>query len=170
MLTLLPSAGHRILISYRSNKVHQKSQVADTGLVQQQEDWQPVPKETPVFRNVPVANPADLVALKEERPPLPPIKRPVTPPPTMQIQGGPTGFHTTVVFESLFTQCKHYNISITTSMVMKLHWYNSVKPHSMTWKRCRGPSPNREEAGTVQTPSTSWKTRKSPTSSALLSL
>ena len=99
MLSLLPSAvSHRILISYRSNKVHQKSQVADTGLVQQQEDWQPVPKETPVFRNVPVANPADLVALKEERPPLPPIKRPVTPPPTMQIQGGPTGFHTTVVF------------------------------------------------------------------------
>ena len=62
--------------------------------MQQQEDWQPVPKETPVFRNVPVANPADLVALKEERPPLPPIKRPVTPPPTMQIQGGPTGFYT----------------------------------------------------------------------------
>ena len=93
LLSLLPSAvSHRILISYRSNKVHQKSQVADTGLVQQQEDWQPVPKETPVFRNVPVANPADLVALKEERPPLPPIKRPVTPPSTMQIQGGPKGF------------------------------------------------------------------------------
>ena len=72
-------------------------QVADTGL---QEDWQPVPTanqhagvaaETPVFRNVPVANPADLVALKEERPPLPPIKRPVTPP--LQIQGGPTEFY-----------------------------------------------------------------------------
>ena len=63
------------------------AQVVDTGL-QPQEEWQPVPNETPVFRNVPVANPADLVALKEERPPLPPIKRPVTPP--VQIQGGPT--------------------------------------------------------------------------------
>ena len=66
------------------------AQVVDTGL-QPQEEWQPVPNETPVFRNVPVANPADLVALKEERPPLPPINRPVTPP--VQIQGGPTEFY-----------------------------------------------------------------------------
>ena len=71
--------------------VIETAQVVDTGL-QPQEEWQPVPKETPVFRNVPVANPADLVALKEERPPLPPIKRPVTPPPG-PIQGGPTGFY-----------------------------------------------------------------------------
>ena len=59
------------------------AQVVDTGLPVQQ-DWQPVPKTeqytTPVFRNAPVANEADRVALKEKRPPLPPIKRPLTPP------------------------------------------------------------------------------------------
>ena len=76
-------------------------QVADTGL--EQEEWQPVPPnakehamaETPVFRNAPVANEADRVALKEKRPPLPlpPIKRPVTPPAPIQ-GGGPSGFYT----------------------------------------------------------------------------
>ena len=57
--------------------------MVDTGLPVQQ-DWQPVPKTeqytTPVFRNAPVANEADRVALKEKRPPLPPIKRPLAPP------------------------------------------------------------------------------------------
>ena len=76
-------------------------QVADTGL--EQEEWQPIPPnaeqhtaaETPVFRNAPVANEADRVALKEKRPPLPlpPIKRPVTPPAPIQ-GGGPSGFYT----------------------------------------------------------------------------